>query len=175
MNRKRISSDYDRRLGADGKETYIYTGPRFNVDLPAKRLLRYRVICWLMPVLGFLIFIGSGISDPQGLRQMYIVLPFIALFMPLALLIGDAYKVTTANKNMERKEYARSIVQMRRCSVAVVALSGIVFIAQAAFMIFGLDVVSVKEYYLLIGTFILACLFFVFYRWQKRIPVTSDR
>ncbi len=174
MKRKRILADYERQTGPDGKDKYIYTGPMFSLDLPPAHRRRYLCICWLVPAVVLALFVGMGLLDTEGLRRMYIALPFVGVFMPLALLFGDAYKLTVAKSEMQRAEYERSVEQMRRCTVSGLVLSGIVFLGQASLMLFGGFTTWVEVMFLLCAG-VQAALFFFFYRSQKKVKVLARR
>ncbi len=174
MKRKRILSDYERRTDADGKDSYIYTGPLFAPDLSPARLLRFRVAAWVYPIIGLLLWLVMCLPDTEGMRQMYVALPCVSLSLPLCLLLGDAYKVTTQRAPMQRAEYERSYAQMRRCTLAIVVLSSMVFAAEGVFLL--ATATSVGGEFALWGISVVQfSFFFTFLALQKHIQFTTHR
>lgn len=175
MRRKQIIADYERRMDSQGKETYIYTGPLFSFDLTDRQLLGYRLFCWAVPALMIAAYISIGLLDTGSMRRFYAVFPFIALMMPLALLISDAYKLSTNPRRMQRKEYLRCVVQMRRCTVAVIILSALLILGQSGFLLWESVESARAEWLFLAGCVLICTMAIVFWSVQKRAKTTAHR
>ncbi len=174
MKRKRILSDYERRTDADGKDSYIYTGPMFTPNLSRAGLFRFRAAAWILPIVGFLLWLRMCLLDTEGMRQMYIALPCVSLFLPLCMLIGDAYKITVQRRPAQRAEYERGYAQMRRCSIAVASLSSAVVVAQAVFLLLTGAAPWGELAFLGIAA-VIALLFSLFSMFQKKTRFITHR
>lgn len=174
MIRKRIAADYERRLDADGKERYVYTGPGFEALLMGRGRVRFLLMCWLVPVLSLAVLVAVGLLDNDGARRVYIVMPYMILYFPLALLVGDAYKISTGRRRMERREYEKSYLQMRHCTVAVIVLSLVLVVGTAVLLITAGSGTVRREYFFMLGIFAILVTFVLFLRAQLRVQWKSD-
>ena len=135
MRKKRILADYAHDVGADGKPSYRYEGPLYSLHAAPAAWKRYLLAAWLAPVLGLVLLIAMGLLNSEGTRVIYVALPYVSIFLPVFLLFGDAYKVTRARHPMRRAEYERSVVQMRRATVAALVLSLCVLAGQGVLLL----------------------------------------
>lgn len=175
MSRKRIIADYERRMDGQGREIYIYTGPVFSLALSEAQLSRYRLACWLAPLVMIALYVAIGLLNTQSMHKFYVVFPFIALMMPLALLLSDAYKLSTNRKEMQRKEYLRCIVQMRRCTVTVLIFAVLLALGQLGVILFE-SVESVRmEWFFFAGCLCIGIVAALFWTAQKRVKTTEYR
>jgi len=172
MRNRYDKQDFKEVPGPTGT-AYEYIGPLYAVDLPGPRLLRLRILCAAFPVAGFALFLAMGFLNADGVRRFYIMLPYVGLLFPLGLLIGDAYKFWTAPPRMTRREYARSIVQMRHCAGAVMLLSLMVMLGEALFLLVWGGSTGALDAVFMTGAAGLFALFYRFSRIQRQIPVVS--
>lgn len=173
MRKKRILSDYVRETDAEGRAKYKYEGPLFSFSMPPSERKRYLLACWLVPSAALLLLIAMGRLNSGGTRVFYVALPYIGIFLPVSLLFGGAYKLTRAKEPMRRLEYERSILQMRRSTLAALILSLAALLGQAVFML-GTGANPIENLFLACGALLCAALFW-FIRRQGRMRIDQSR
>lgn len=131
--------------------------------------------CWLVPLVSLAIFVGMGLLNADSSRKLYVALPHMSLFLPAAMLIGDAYKLTVAKPNMQRAEYERGFLQMRRCTIAALVLSVILLVIQFIYILFGDSTTPRAEWVFALGTLTESALFCIFLYYQKHIQTIIHR
>jgi len=133
------------------------------------------LLCWIAPVAALALFLYMGFLGTEGTYTTYIALPYISILMPIALLLSDAYKLTIAKESMKRAEFERSVAQMRRCTIAGIALAGITLAGQTALIFFAGVADPPREWLFWFLCLALFSVFLWFFYAQKRVRVTIHR
>jgi len=175
MNRKKLLSGYTRHWDADGNETYTYTGPRYALGFPPGKRRQVIFLCWLAPAAALGLFVCMGLLGTRGSYAAYVALPYVSIFMPTALLFGDAYKLARTRGVMREAEYSRSVVQMRRCTLAGAAVSAATLAGQTAFLFAVRVEDSAREWLFWFLCLALLAVFLGFLSAQKRMNITICR
>lgn len=123
--KERFAEEYRCESLPNGKKKYVYIGPTYALELSFRERQRFIALAFGAPALSLCLLVLGGLQNTAYARLPYIMLPFIALFMPLCILLGDAYKFAVNHGPMKRAEYERCAVQMRRATVAALCLSGV--------------------------------------------------
>jgi hypothetical protein len=119
-------------LGPDDK--YSYTGVHFRFDMPAGLLKRTRIIYIILAAATAAIYVAGGLPDMEGNRILYVMLPYIVTFLPLAFMVIDTVKIAFLPDMFTEKQYDRSVLQMKRSSIAVLAAACLAFIGDIVFI-----------------------------------------
>lgn len=174
MKRKRILADYRPRVMNTGKKEYDYAGPMFSFSYETHSRAMFLLVCWGVPILAFLLWIAMGMISSDLSRQMYAMLPYVFLVLPIVMLLGDAYKVTLYKGALRRAEYERGFMQMRRFAIGGLCLSGVAFASSLLHM--ALSASFRADWPFGAGSLLLSALFFMLYRatgWVK-VSIRQD-
>ena len=133
MNRK-YKDDYElrdvpRKNGRGTRQEAVYTGGYWSYDLPERP---YRVFLGLLAaallvmsalyvVMGLL---RTGSMGAGGAAAPYVLLPYVALLLPLGFCWGKLFSLATAGRLLERRGYELWVRGLRSWSVGLVVCAG---------------------------------------------------
>lgn len=106
---------------ADGK--YMYTGKFMSFDLPPEGLKRLKVMYCVFTAAITVLFAVAGFGQYESGRVIYVALPFVINFLPIAFMISDVFKIVTGPAKMTLRQYDRSVVQLSGSTTAVIVFS----------------------------------------------------
>jgi hypothetical protein len=78
-------------------------------------------------------YAAAGFLNTAGGHVVYVVLPYVLLFLPVALMVSDVYKFFTGNVEMTRKQYDHSFGQLGKVTLATVILAGLCAICETIY------------------------------------------
>lgn len=175
MKRKTIVADYETHIDENNKKTYTYIGPLYHVEWTKKERKIFLLLSWLLVITDVILFVLMARLNTGSTRQIMVTLPFVGLFMPLGLLLSDAYKLTINKGDMTRTQYERGYAQQTRCTIAAAVLMGITLLMDVVYWLTTPGAFNQKEaVFFGLGTLMLA-LFLLFLLYKKRIKVKSSR
>ena len=174
MKKKTIIRDYTTGQDKQGKTTYTYTGPVYRLGFDAEQWKRLLAAVWIAPVIGFALFICMGVLDGGGMKAFYVAVPFVTLFMPLSLMLGDAYKISIIKtKQVQRAAYMRSFVQLKQCTLAVIIITAVTVVGELIFMLVTDSTEITNDLFtVLLGLFLIGSMWYYLYlqrQWEKSI------
>jgi len=116
---------------------YEYRGEYYVFDATRTALLRLKIAYAALSFAMMAIFVLIGLTDTPGGRVFYVLLPYVAIFLPLSIIIIDAAQLFFLPPEMTRKQYDTVVRQMRRSSIAQAALSSLAILGEVIFIIAG--------------------------------------
>lgn len=146
MRTGKYDDDYViREIEQNGKikRVAIYKGTKYAFADDAATQKRKRAALLTCCVLCFLLFFGAGFIDNDAMRQFYVALPYVALFLPCCLVLLGVIHLFGLGATMTRKELDRSVRSTQNAAIAALVCGGVTLLGDAAFCV--LKGVSVKE------------------------------
>lgn len=104
---------------------YVYTGVYYSFNLSSGKLKFLKIVYFLISLFMFALFAAGGFLNTPGSRIMYVILPYVLMFLPLAFILSDTVKIILSENRMTYKQYDRSVLQLKRACIALIAVSGI--------------------------------------------------
>lgn len=124
-----------RELYVDvGNREYKYTGAYYRFDLPAEKIGTMKLLYSAMALLTAILFIAAGFINNQGSRVIYVVLPYVALLLPIGFMLWDVAQIVLLKGDMTQKQYDCSVVQLRTVATASAILSFLASIGDIVYM-----------------------------------------
>lgn len=169
MRHRKLLADYMPQIDANGRISYVYKGPEYVLEWSKKQKVLFCLFAFIVPAVGLAVFIHMGFLNADSAKQLYVMLPYISLFVPLMLLFIAMIRVSAADRVMWRQEYDRSFLYMRRCTTAAQSLTALLLIAQIAFILFSNSATEELDRAFAKDTAIIFCFLFLFRRAQARV------
>lgn len=111
--------DYEKNDSGD----YIYISQYYYINGTSKELRADKIAYIILTAATLVLYIAAGFLNNAGSRVVYVVLPYVLMFLPIFLSISDIYKIITGGVKMTRKQFDHSYVQLKNVTVAVIILS----------------------------------------------------
>lgn len=149
-----------------------YKGPYYYVDHDRDGILRTRLAC-----LGFAVFITAayivgGLSGFSGSSALYVMIPYIAFLLPLALMLSSLLYAIPFAKKMTPLQFKRGYGRMRICSWLLLGLDIAAVLAEIVFIIAVCQKSERGGEMVFVSCGALIAVFItVFISFQKRIPI----
>ena len=145
----------------------------YHIEWPGASRRHFLILSWLLPIATGVLFIMMGRLNTGSTRQMLVTLPFVGLFMPIALLVADAYKLTVYKGAMTRTQYTRSFAQQTGCVIAGLILCALMLIFDVVYLLTVDGAFNRSEGIFLALGCAMAVVFALFYAKKKQIRVTK--
>jgi hypothetical protein len=173
---RKYAKDYELVVKEDKKgrqkRTAVYRGTYFEVVLDDRRLKQFkaRVLLLLLLVLVMLL-IGGFLPAFDGLRQLYVALPYAASFFPLYFIADGALRLPTKQRKLRRDEVDLSLNRMKTSSIILLIFLSIVVVGELIYILIVPEAGFRLEYIFLLSAFIAALAVFLIIRLQRPIEV----
>ncbi len=142
---KKYAKDYKVRLvsandGREMKEEYVYTGDYFLSGLAPEKEKGFKRKCVFLLLGAAVCFFCAGLIDCDGMRVLYVALPYAVTLLPLGFMLTGAYRVCREKGPFKREAFDHGWKRLRSMSMLMLVLSGITVIGSALFMILNRDI-----------------------------------
>ena len=159
----------------------VYKGIYYALDCPEGTFGRAKWRNVLRALLISVVFFAvSFLLDTPGMRQFYVILPFICVFLPLIFFWGDAYSMAEQKENrFTEKQRDALFGRAAVCSLWMGILAAVAAIGDIGYVCFAKDGKLVEEYLFILGSLLMAGLGFLFYYYKNsskeaEIPAAQD-
>lgn len=125
---------YNKDYVQDDLGSYLYTGDYYMYDLPAGKLKLLKFVYLIVPLVLLALFLAGGYVNNPGSRVIYVILPYITMFLPIAFMLSDAVKIIFSDNKMTFKQYNRSVLQLKRACIALMIISASAILGDAIYM-----------------------------------------
>lgn len=147
MSMKKYFKDYEIISTVDEngkeKETKIYKGDYFEISLSNDNLLHYKRLCLILTVAILLLHTIGGTIDNLGMRNFYVILPYVIVFLPLVYMAEGVLKLPKEKRKYKREEVELSFKRIKTTSSALIVLFGITLIGEILFLFLNLGEVQI--------------------------------
>jgi len=117
------------------EEQVVYQGSLYLNDLSPVLKKYLTVSGFMISFLTILMFFVSGFFDNGGSHCLYVMLPYICIFLPAAYFILSAFNVWQAPAQLTREQYDKSFGRMKRMPKIIAALSVLSVLCDGIFML----------------------------------------
>lgn len=115
----------------------IYTGAYYMYDLPAGKLKWLKFTYFSIALVMLVLFVAGGYMNNPGGRVIYVILPYITMFLPIAFMLSDTVKIVFSDNKMTYKQYNRSVLQLKRSCVALIVISAASIAGELSYLVFN--------------------------------------
>ncbi len=142
-------------------------------DTEIKPLKWLSILCILL-IAG--IFLGLGFLNNQGSRLIYVILPYVIMFLPIYYGIMGSVKLLSLKERMTVLEYERSSVRIKKSTLSLTVMAITTAIGEGIFLIRNLDKKSEisLDFAFFVGVIIILILSFLVLRIQAKIQVIEE-
>lgn len=162
----------DFQLGLTGE--YDYKGPYTYVDGENDGVLRIRIACAAFALLIAAAYVVAGMSGAQGATRIYVMIPYIALAIPVAFMIAGLFYAIPFARKMTPIQFKRGFARMKKASWFSLGLEILCELIEIFFTALVCKKGERSGEMAFIGCMALAIvLTTVFISFQKRIPLRS--
>lgn len=116
---------------------YVYTGVYYMYDLPAGKLKLLKFTYLSISLVLAILFTAGGYINNPGSRVIYVILPYITMFLPIVFMLSDAVKIIFSDNKMTFKQYDRSVLQLKRSGTALIVISAAAIAGEISYLIFN--------------------------------------
>ncbi|HOU11270.1 MAG TPA: hypothetical protein PL044_02420 [Clostridiales bacterium] len=167
MTRKKFKEYYQKKTlpGADGpagRVVYEYTGEYYLLGTARGSLKKQKILLAVSAAGAFTLYACAGFINAQGLRVFYILLPFVAAFLPGALLLIGAMRLLLTRKSkLTIFDVSEMHTRTRRSAAAAAVLCAAACAGEIALLVLKRrDMAGRADLYVLALCFSAAILFF---------------
>lgn len=119
--KSRFHNDYERVAAGD----YRYVGKFYTLPMDEKGKKKSSRINCIFVLLIAAAEILAGLLNADSSRILWIMIPYIGLFLPTAYMAMGAGAFVTVPLRMEHSAYENSLLRMKRSCIGIMILAGI--------------------------------------------------
>lgn len=165
---------YNKDYMRTDQGSYVYTGVYYMYDLPAGKLKLLKLAYLSISLVLAILFTAGGYLNNPGSRVLYVILPYITMFLPIAFIISDTVKIIFSDNKMTFKQYNRSVLQLKRSVIALIAISAAAITGEISYLIFnGTKALLSSEIPYFLVCFAIFCISVAFYFIQRKAVCIS--
>lgn len=112
-----------------------YEGDYYRLELQKEDRKKAVVLNIIVSIGMMVLFVLAGLVNNEGTRKVYIVLPYICIFMPLFYMFIGACSFAGVPERMQFAHYDRSLCRSRRSCIGAMVLAAIVFLLDLIYTI----------------------------------------
>lgn len=178
-SKKYYSNQYEATPQLSGKRgrwlkyDYAYKGDYFRYDVSDKKLLRIRILCAAVTLVCAALFVAAGLINTTGTRRLWVALPYVFMFLPIAFMIYDCVKQFFAKREMTEKERDSVVAEMRKATLGLVIASGLTVAGTAVFLLTERASELAGELTFMGMMLLVFILSFVLWKYQRSIPIIT--
>lgn len=150
--RRAYLDDYVKNAAGE----YVYTGDHMVLAGGTKALKTFLVKSGAAVLAIALLFLGMGFVQASGTRVVYVVLPYIAAFLPIAFSVSDIFKLAPSKGKQTIHAHETSFRQLGRCALAIAVLALATAAAEGAYLLFVLHSAPQGDLLFLAGACLMA-------------------
>ncbi len=168
--RNKYVKDYETRIkeGGDGEEV-VYTGKYYRMNVSDEKRKKVGISYLAIQVAYVVAFLLMGMLDTDGSRKVYIVLPYMFLFLPIYYGLLGTLKLLRAKSEMVFAEYDQSILRIKKSTTGMMILSLAVAVGEVFYLVSNkITSLNSLEYKFLMGTLFFVVISFLFLQLQSK-------
>lgn len=152
------------------KKNITYHGKYYRIQMDEKKIKKVKWINVAYGMAFIILFVLLGILNNDGSRIIYIVLPYVFLFLPIFYTNMGTIKLLNISGDMTSKEYDHTIIRLKKTTLSLLILSISCALGELLYLV-GNKIVDVtsKEYIFLSGVLIIVGLSILFMQHQKTV------
>jgi len=150
----------------------VYKGDYYCYDMPPQKLVRMKIIYAVLALFSAAAYVSMGFLNVGSSRVLYVALPYAAMFLPMAFMGADVFKIITAKEKMTQKAYNHSVVQLKGVTIAVMILAGLSLAGDVLFLAINGIYAMNNEIIYILGCLLIVAVNIVFLHLQRKFPCT---
>ena len=140
--RKKFVKDYVSN--PEGKERFRYTGDYYIFQMEEGQRKQRVLIQCLAAAAEAVLLLAAGMLNSPGSYQIYIVIPYICMILPVLYYLAGSIKLLKVPCRMERYQYEESLLRMMKAVIAGFFLSILTLLGDGVFLTFGQEDINKK-------------------------------
>ena len=137
------------------EEQVVYQGSLYLNDLSPVLKKHLTVSGFMISFLTMWMFFVSGFFDNGGSHCLYVMIPYICIFLPAVYFILSAFNVWQAPAQLTREQYDKSFGRMKRMPKIIIILSGLSVLCDILFMLLNRNSIFLENELLFSGFLLL--------------------
>ena len=152
------------------KRVTEYIGKYYTCCLSKTNLKRMKFYYLTLVLCSSATAIGAGFINNLGSSIVYVALPYVSLFLPIAYSLMGTIGFINSNEKLTQALYDKTKIRIRRATIWQMLLSVVAILGDVFFILFGVDKDLLQEELAFLGCMILVFLINVlFIKLQKRV------
>lgn len=140
---KKYKNDYEfkvvKKEDGTAEEQIVYNGKYYLNNLNASQKRHMVVSGFVISFFTMWLFFVSGFFDNGGSHCLYVMLPYICIFLPAVYFILGAFAVWQAPAQLTNEKYDKSFGRLRRMPVIIAVLVLITIFCDGIFILLNKD------------------------------------
>lgn len=113
---------------------------------------------------------GAGFLNNPGSRIVYVALPYVSLFLPIAYSLMGTIGFIRTDEKLTRVLYDKTKVRIRRATIWQILLSVLAILGDVVFILYRIDKNFLQKELVFLGCLVLVLLLnILFVQFQKRV------
>lgn len=178
-SKKHYAKQYDmtpQLVGKKGnriKYEVTYKGDYYRYDVSDEKLLRIRILFLAAAVVCAALFVTAGLLDTTGNRRMWVSIPYVCMFLPVAMMVYAAIKQFFARREMTEKERDSVVGDLKTATVGLMVTSALTAAGTLVFLLTEQVFETAKELAFLGLALFMFIIAFAMWRYQRSIPIIT--
>lgn len=152
------------------KQVAEYIGKYYVCSLNEIELRKYKIYFLTLALCSSITVIGIGFLNNPGSRILYVSLPYVSLFLPMAYSLMGTVGFMTSGKRIELPKYDKTKMRIYRSTIWQIALSGITIGGDLIFFFLNKNIKMLqKEMLFVVGIILILVINIIFLQLQKKV------
>lgn len=152
------------------KQTAEYIGKYYICRLSKRELIKKKLYHLTLVLCSSATVMGVGLINTSGSRVAYVALPYVLLFLPVALSLIGAIRFAVSGDRLGYEAYDKTKNRIHRSAIGQVVLSGLTILVDLSYVFFGGRVEYLhKEIIFMMGISLILLLAVLLIKIQKKV------
>lgn len=161
--------------GTKQKKELIYKGNYYSIKSETIKIRHLKWTFFILVCMIAAIFLGIGVLNNEGSRKLYVILPYVFMFLPIFYGFIGTFKLLHANLKMTHIEYEHTVERIKKSSLSLIIIAITTMIGQIIFLIRN-HVTNVRslDYAFLSGVLMIGLLALILLQLQSKYEVIEE-
>lgn len=123
--------------GKHKKETVVYQGEFYDLQVSSKQKQKTTVCMFAGILLSLLIFVLVGSLNNEGSRIIYIMIPYVCLFLSFYYELTGCFLLSRVKQKMTKLEYQNSLLRLKKSSMSGIILGFMSILGEILTVFYG--------------------------------------
>ncbi len=177
MGIKKYLKDYKTILSVDEKgeqiRTYEYQGDYFKLPFSAAQMRKFKTIFLLALAGGIIAHIIAGFVNNPGMRNFYVVIPYVLTFLPMFNLLRSGIRLPVEERKYRREEIGVTYERFSNHSLVLLIALGVCLAGEVIYLLLFSDgSPAISEYNFLVAEIAALAMSLIIFFNVKKIVIT---
>lgn len=169
---KKYKNDYEIKLVTNEngitEEQIVYNGDYYLNNMTPNQRKQFLLSAFIISFISMWLFFVSGFFDNGGSYCLYVMLPYVCLFLPAVYFILGAFAVRQAPEKMVTEQYHKSYARCVKCAKGTIAVAAATLGCEVLFFILNRQSVdAANEMLFLLCVAVIIIINFIFLKLNK--------